>query len=140
MAIKFHPEQGAILACDFQGLVPPEMVKRRPVIVVSPRLRHRTGLCTIVPLSTTPPPHIAAYHYKLHMDPVLPHPYDASAHWVKADMVYTVSFDRLHLMFDGKDASGKRHYDLRVIDKADLIKIQQCVLHGLGLTALTDYL
>lgn len=55
-------------------------------------------------------------------------------------MIYTVSFDRLSLPFGDKDVNGKRIYDVRVIDKDDLIKIQQCLLHGLGLTKLTDYL
>lgn len=80
------------------------------------------------------------YHYKLHVEPVLPEPYNARFHWVKADMIYTVSFDRLSLPFNGKDAGGKRVYDVRVIDKADLIKVQECILHGLGLTTLTAYL
>lgn len=140
MAINIHPEQGTIVICDFKGFVPPEMVKRRPAVVVSPRLRNRNRLCAIVPLSTTPPPRIMSYHYKLHTDPVLPHPYTAKYHWVKADMLYTVSTDRLFLPFNGKDAQGRRIYDVRVIDKADLIKIQQCVLYGLGLGRLTDYL
>jgi hypothetical protein len=29
---------------------------------------------------------------------------------------------------------------VRVIDKADLLKIQEAMLHGLGLTTLTGYL
>jgi len=140
MAIQFHPEQGTIVVCDFDGFVAPEMVKRRPVVVVSPRLRKRDGLCSIVPLSTTPPNEVAPYHFKLHVTPTLPPPYNASYHWVKADMLYTVSFARLHLPFSGKDASGKRIYDVRVIDRVDLLKIQQCMLHGLGLTSLTEYL
>lgn len=140
MAIQFHPEQGTILVCDFHGLVPPEMVKRRPVIVVSPRLRRRSGLCTVVPLSTTQPADLAPYHYKLHMETPLPKPYDAQSHWVKADMIYSVGFSRLYLPFDGKDLSGRRIHDVRVIDKADLLKIQEALLHGLGLTTLTGYL
>ena len=116
MSIPFHPEQGTIVICDFKGFVPPEMVKRRPAVIVSPRLRNRGRLCSIVPLSTTPPKPIAPYHYKLHVDPVLPAPYDAKFHWVKADMVYTVSFDRLFMPFNGKDDSGKRIYDVRIID------------------------
>lgn len=95
MSITFHPEQGTIVICDFTGFVVPEMVKRRPAVVISPRLRTRTGLCTVVPLSTTPPAPIAPYHCKLHVTPTLPKPYDAPYHWVKADMVYTVSFARL---------------------------------------------
>lgn len=140
MAIQFNPEQGTILVCDFKGFVQPEMVKRRPVVVVSPRLRKRAGLCTIVPLSTTPPKEVAPYHFKLHVTPVLPEPYNADFHWVKGDMLYTVSFDRLFLPFNGKETDGKRKYDVRVIDEADLLKIQQCILHGLGLTNLTAYL
>ena len=140
MALQFHPEQGTIVICDFTGFVSPEMVKRRPAIIVSPRLRRREGLCTIVPLSTTPPEPVAPYHFKLHVAPPLPAPYNANYHWVKADMLYTVSFNRLNLPFLGKDSSGKRKYDVRIIDPADLIKIQDCMMHALGLTRLTGYL
>ena len=59
MSLPYHPKQGTIVICDFKGFV-------------SPRLRKREGLCTIVPLSTTPPKVIEAYHYKLYIDPVLP--------------------------------------------------------------------
>lgn len=140
MAICIHPEQGTIVVCDFAGFVAPEMIKRRPAVVISPRLRRRNELCTVVPLSTTPPHPICPYHFKLHVTPVLPAPYNADFHWVKADMVYTVSFHRLYFPFNGKDASGKRSYDVRIIDKADLLKIQECMLNGLGLTHLTSYL
>jgi uncharacterized protein YifN (PemK superfamily) len=140
MAIHYHPDQGTILICDFVGFVKPEMQKRRPVVVVSPRLRNRTGLCVVVPMSTTDPIKIEPYHHKLHTIPPLPEPYSSPSHWVKADMIYTVAFERLSLMTGGKDVSGKRIYDDRVIDKADLLKIQACILHGIGLTALTDHL
>jgi len=52
MSIPYHPEQGTILICDFKGFIDPEMVKRRPVVVVSPRLRQRGKLCAVVPLGT----------------------------------------------------------------------------------------
>ena len=140
MPIQFHPEQGTIVICDFKGFVLPEMVKRRPAVVISPRLRRRQKLCTVIPLSTTSPNPVEVYHHKLYVDPVLPYPYDAPFHWVKADMVYTVSFNRLFLPFEKKKGVGERNYDVRVIDKVDILKIQQCMLHGLGLTTLTDYL
>jgi uncharacterized protein YifN (PemK superfamily) len=138
MSIQFHPEPGTILICDFKGLNAPEMTKRRPVIVISPRFKHRTKLCTVVPLSTTAPSKIEPYHHKLNITPPLPEPYDANHAWVKADMLYTVAFDRLFLPFAKKDTSGKREYDFRVIEKLDLIKVQECVLYGLGLTSLTS--
>ena len=134
MAIHYHPEQGTILICDFVGLKSPEMVKRRPVVVVSPRSRSKTGLCTIVPCSTTEPLPLLPYHHKLYLTPQLPKPYDSHSCWVKADMIYTVSFDRLSLPHNGKDAAGKRIYDIRVLDKLELAQIQQCMLISLGLT------
>lgn len=140
MGLDFHPQQGAIVICDFKGLQEPEMVKRRPVVVISPRFRRRGKLCTIVPLSTTPPSEIANYHYKLLLDPPLPPPNDKPFCWVKADMIYTVSFDRLMLPFEGKDNSGKRIYDQRVLSDDDFRIIQKCLLHGVGLSKLTEHL
>jgi len=136
MPINFHPEQGAILVCDFTGFKSPEMIKRRPVIVISPRFRNRGKICTIVPLSTTDPRPIEKYHHKLYIDPVLPEPYSSEFKWVKCDMVYAVSFERLSLLFNGKDEFGKRTYENRIINSEDLLKIQQCVLIGLGLFSI----
>ena len=139
MAIRFHPEMGTIVICDFTSFVSPEMTKRRPAIVISPRFRDRGELCTIVPLSTTTPPVIMPYHYQLTINPVLPEPYNHEFHWVKADMIYSVSFARLY-MFNKKDAQGNRIYDVRKIDDNDLIAIQKCILNSIGLTALTSHL
>lgn len=138
MAIRFHPEMGAVVICDFTSFVSPEMTKRRPAIVISPRFRERAELCTVVPLSTTPPPVVMPYHYKIFIDPILPEPYDSEFHWVKADMVYSVSFARLYLP-NKKDEQGKRIYDVRVISDGDLVEVQKCVLNGIGLTALTKH-
>ncbi|WP_210210156.1 type II toxin-antitoxin system PemK/MazF family toxin [Rhodopseudomonas palustris] len=56
MTLKFHPEPGTILICDYStGFKAPEMVKKRPVVTVSPRLKRRDGLVTVVPLSTSRP-------------------------------------------------------------------------------------
>lgn len=62
MPINFHPNPGLILKCDFFGFEVPEMVKTRPVIVISPRARHGANICTIVPLSTTEPKVIQKWH------------------------------------------------------------------------------
>jgi uncharacterized protein YifN (PemK superfamily) len=43
--LKFHPEPGTILICDYStGFKKPEMVKKRPVVTISPRLKRRDGL------------------------------------------------------------------------------------------------
>lgn len=137
MAIHQHPKQGTIVICDFNtGFKIPEMQKRRPAIVLNKRLRRRGDLCTIVPLSTTEPTKICDYHHKLIMSNPLPSPYNSSEHWVKADMIYTVAFHRLFLPFRKKHKNGKRKYDIRVIEKEEMIKIQQCVLNAIGILSI----
>jgi len=133
MAIRFHPSPGSILICDFKGMIMPEMQKRRPVIVISPRYRRQpSGLCTVVPLSTTPPSPQELFHTKLYIDPPMPKPYDSEYHWVKADMIYRVSFDRLHLFHNGKTPDGKRQYIYPELTEKQLEEVRQCVKHALG--------
>jgi len=139
LALQFHPDLGTIVICDFSG-IQPEMVKRRPAIIISPRFRNRNGLCTVVPLSTTPPNPIMPYHYQLAVAPTLPAPYDSPSHWVKCDMFATVSFQRLNLPFNSRDALGKRRYDIRVIGADDLKEIRKCMLHAIDLSFLTPHL
>lgn len=138
MAIQYHLDQGSIVICDFRGFVKPEMVKRRPAIVISPRFRDRGKLCTIVPLSSQKPPKIMPYHCQLYFNPLLPPPYDYMIGWVKADMFATVSFDRLFLpRAKGRDENGQRIYDKRQVSDDELNKIQKCILHAIGLSRLT---
>ncbi|MCA3277869.1 MAG: type II toxin-antitoxin system PemK/MazF family toxin [Roseomonas sp.] len=66
MPLQHHPKIGSILICDFnKGFVAPEMVKRRPVIVISPPINVRHRLCTIIPISTEPPKIVMRYHVDL---------------------------------------------------------------------------
>jgi mRNA interferase MazF len=142
MALKFHPEPGTILMCDFDklGLKEPEMVKFRPALVISPRLKRRDDLLAVAPLSTTEPEHAMPYHYALTLDPPLPEPWDSPTMWVKADMLYTVRFDRLELVRTGRDHTGKRKYLTRLISAEQLKEIRKCVLNGLGMPSLTNHL
>ncbi|NII54373.1 uncharacterized protein YifN (PemK superfamily) [Lutibacter sp. SG786] len=73
------------------------------------------------------------YHHKLTVVPALPYPYDHEEMWLKADLVYTLSFERLFLPFIGKNAKGDRIYDVRHISDNDLNDIRDCVRSGLGL-------
>jgi mRNA interferase MazF len=139
MSISYHPLMGTVIICDFNG-IEPEMVKRRLSVVVSPRFRNRYGLCTVVPLSTTPPYEMAPYHCKLEFDEPLPYPYNSLVQWVKGDMLATVSFDRLFLPSDGKDDKGKRKYITKILCDADLRKVRECMLHALSFSHLTEYL
>jgi len=141
MAIKFHPARGTILICDFNtGFCPPEMVKRRPVIVISNPIRSRANLCTVVALSTTPPKKRMPYHAELILRERLPHPYGRKTMWIKGDMINVVAFHRLTLMFSGRDSEGKRQYITAPVSPDNLALMESRVLHGLGLSRLTKHI
>lgn len=139
MAIKYPVAPGTILLCDYNtGFHPPEMVKRRPAVVVSPRLPHRDGLCTIVPLSTTPPAHPVPYVCQIEIAAPLPAPFSATTMWAKADMLATVSFGRLDLFRTDRDASGKRTYLHPKLPADDLQRVRACILYSIGWEFLTN--
>lgn len=141
MAIHEHPVLGTILICDFDsGFRQPEMVKRRPVVVISPKIGARPGLCTVVALSTTPPEPPQSFHCKITVDPPLPAPFDSPENWVKGDMIYSVGFHRLDFVRLDKDRNGKRIYRYKPLSAEDIRKIRECVLWGLGIGTLTKHL
>lgn len=109
------------------------MLKKRAVIVISPRLRKRDGLCAVVPLSTTAPDKVMPYHHTIRFNPKLPVPYEAEEHWVKADMVNTVGFHRLHPLHVGREDGGKRKYIYPKISAEDLEIVKACIRAGLGI-------
>jgi mRNA interferase MazF len=137
--LHIHPAAGTVVICDFSWFKAPEMIKRRPAVVISPRLRGRDNLCTVVPFSTTTPHKLMPYHYKLFTDPPLPDPYSSPYHWLKCDMVYTVSFDRMFMPFVDKADGGKRNYHTHAVSEHELKEIRKCVLNGLGMESLTSH-
>ncbi len=141
MAITYHPKPGAILVCDYQtGFREPEMVKVRLCVVITPRLRRRDGLCTVVPLSTTAPDPVQDYHHEVQLQPELPRPWQGSAKWAKCDMLATVGFHRLSPIGLGRDAAGKRRYIFPHVAPDQLKEIRRAVLCALTLRELTAYL
>ncbi len=90
--IQFHPRKGTIVICDFTGNVVPEIVKKRPVVVITPRLPYRNHLATVVPLSTTPPEYNVPYVVKLSKNYLNP---EDKAVYAKCDLLCSVSFRRL---------------------------------------------
>ena len=140
MALKFHPNAGAILHCDYStGFRSPEMIKPRPVVVITPRLRNRDSLCAVVPLSLTDPHNPQAYHLKVKMSPLLPPPWDSPECWAKADMMATVSYERLTPYYLGRGRDGKRIYYTTLLKPEVIREIQRAVLWGLNLGHLTQH-
>ena len=133
MTVISHPVPGTIVRVDLnQGFRPPEMVKRRPAVVLSPPIRGRQQLCTVVPLSTTAPRVAMRHHMEITFDPPLPHPYAAPRAWLKGDIVLTVAFHRLRLLFDRKQG-GQRVYDVRILEPEVFERVRECVRVGIGL-------
>jgi mRNA interferase MazF len=108
MAINFHPRPGNLLMCDFgTGFKPPEMVKTRPVVVMS---RRNDQLAIVVPLSATEPRRLAAWHCEMSLESLA----ECLRHkrsWAKVDMVSCVALSRLDRIMAGKcPRTGKRLY------------------------------
>lgn len=58
MGIRYHPGRGTIIEVhygDSSPYQPPEMKKTRLAIVLDRELKTRRGLCSVVPMSLTPP-------------------------------------------------------------------------------------
>jgi|TARA_R110002051_G_scaffold314276_1_gene391171 mRNA interferase MazF len=133
VTVVIHPAPGTIVRVDLnEGFRAPEMVKRRPCIVLSPHIKGRDRLCAIVPLSTLAPTTVHPHHMQVSFDPTLPAPYDSPHMWVKGDIVLTVAFHRLRLLFSGWE-EGQRVYDVRVLEPDIFDQVKDCVRAGLGL-------
>lgn len=124
----FYPKRGHVLICDFtHGFVMPEMLKVRPVVVISHGDTHQRRLCTVVPLSTTDPNPVKDWHYLLESQPLESIGYQKV--WAKADMLYTVSFSRLDKPHRNT-ARGRQYFTPRLnqVDLAGVIEAVQAYL------------
>src|SRR6056297_3706516 len=107
------------------------MVKTRPCLVVSKRIKSRPNLVTVVPLSTTAPDPVMPYHCEIHVEVELPRRWSAETCWVKGDMLYALSFERVDLFNLGRDESGRRRYQTETICRDTLSRVQKCILAGI---------
>lgn len=129
MSIAFHPHPGTILICDFDtGFQAPEMVKVRPVVVLSPR-RRTSDLVTVVPLSSTPPAPRLPWHLEL---PAGAYPPARGPIWAKCDVVATVALRRLDRVRT-KGPQGQRIYSTPALVPETFAALQICVKAALGL-------
>ena len=127
MSLGFHPRAGQIFVCDFSGFREPEMVKPRPVIIISPRLPYRSEIVAIVPVSTTAPRHNLPFCYRLSKN-YHPKEPDELPCWAKADMLLNIGIYRLSAF-----KVGRRKYEYPTLTHDDLIGVRNAVLCGLGL-------
>jgi len=130
-AITFSPDEGTVLVCDFSGgFRPPEMIEKRPCVVISKRRTNR-GLCVVVPISSTPSKNPKAIVVAM---PMQKYPFLRRDGWAKCHAPSTVSIARLSMM---RDPSTGRGLDTRntVVDAADLASVRRGVARFIGALA-----
>lgn len=98
-SINFYPKPSMVLLYKFaeegkSEYAPPEIIKTRPVVVVSRHKRHNETTCTVIPLSLTPPKTVQLWHVLLDGRGM---PDNKSGRWAKCDMITNVSLSRLQL-------------------------------------------
>lgn len=110
--------------------------------MISPKMKRCSGLCTVVAISTVMPDPWENWHYKLPMGSMpLKGQFQAKDSWVKGDMVYRVSFDRLDLIQIGKEpGTGRRQYFKQRLGREQMQCVYACLLHALNLGHLEQHL
>lgn len=113
MALNYTPKVGEVLECDFgeflvpplqpifNALVPPEIRKRRMVLVLNGRLPN--GCTLVVPISSTNNPNAVQRGIHVNLPPALftvTNFYDARDRWALAECITHVSKDRLFQIKD----------------------------------------
>ena len=91
--------------CDYKGFIVPEIIKKRPVVVIE-KNRQNSKLVTVVPLSMTAPLPLQDYHVEMEIEFCSLH-LGGEQSWVKCDLINTVSLNRLNLVKDKN--TGERH-------------------------------
>jgi len=129
--LSWQPRPGQILVCHFGlGFREPEMVKTRPVMVISPKVTPWTKLCIVLPISSRAPDPILGHHYRL-PDGLLPGTKYEEA-WVKGDTIIAVGCHRLDRI-----KTGFREYVAPCAPAAVLTEARRCILHATGMHSLT---
>jgi len=112
--------------CSFKGFQVPEMVKPRPVVVVSPRLPRRSEVVAVVPISLTEPQPLMPYQVRLSKNY---HPGEADdlPCWAIADLLMNLGTYRLEAF-----KIGRRKWATPQMSGDDLAAVRDAVLNGLG--------
>lgn len=105
--------------------VAPEMTKVRHVVILTPGKSFK-GTCVVVPLSTKIPTVVERHHHCF-VTGTYPFLTGNQDSWVKADMITTVSYERLDRVRVGTS------YLSPSISVADFERVKECVRHALTL-------
>jgi uncharacterized protein YifN (PemK superfamily) len=132
--IAFQPKPGQILVCHFGlGFRPPEMIKTRPVLVISPKVQPWTKLSVVVPISSRAPVRVQNHHFRLPNGLIPGNKYEEA--WIKGDTLIAVGSHRLDRI-----KVGFRSYVAPIVPDSILTEARRCILHATGLHSLTVHL
>ena len=132
--VQYYPGAWRVVMCDFHtGFKEPEIVKYRPVITASKSRNDGAPLCTVIPISTTPPIVVRDHHYQIPDEALPNHLRNGEDHWVKVDMLTTVAHRRLTLLWHGRDHYGNRVYQTGKIPDEHIVAISSRIVGRLAL-------
>jgi uncharacterized protein YifN (PemK superfamily) len=138
MAINGSPRNGAILMCDFaphelELISDGNMVKTRPVVVVSPQHQRGGRLIHVVPISMTAPKEAKPWHVEIPLH-CLPAPAQRKPglRWAKCDMVVTVGYSRLN-RYEGPKKAGQTIYYDGNIDLETMVALKKALASVFGI-------
>ena len=129
MALQYHPKPGAIVLADFPtDYLHGEMVKRRPVIVVSKRnVLGRQACATVVPISMTAP-HVVEAHHVVVPEATMPKGLrqKPGTRFAICNCVNTLSLARMD-MVAGPRIGGGRSYEATQVPSELLLAVRRAV-------------
>lgn len=133
MPLPYHPKPGTIVVCDYAagGFRQPEMTKRRLAVTISPKLKRRNDLVTVVPLSQTKPTPLEPWHTELIV--AVPHPWGGGPRWAKCDMVATVGYARLNLPHTRHPVTNQRLFVQIELPEHEVEALRKAVSAALGI-------
>jgi len=107
------------------------MVKRRLAVTISPKLKRRDSLVTIVPLSMSAPFPIESWHVEVPND--IPEPWGAGPRWAKCDLMATVGYARLNLPHSKHHVTGVRQYHQIELPDEMVQRLRLATVSALGI-------
>ena len=107
------------------------MVKRRLAVIVSPKLKRRDNLASVVPLSMTAPTSPEPWHVSIDLQ--LEHPWGPGTRWAKCDLISTVGYQRLDLPHYRHPVTNKRLYSQVEVEPGALDALRRAVACALGI-------
>ena len=107
------------------------MVKRRLAVTLSPKLKRRDALVTVVPLSMSVPTPVERWHVTVDDD--VPDPWGPGPRWAKCDMVATVGYARLNLPHSKHHVTGARQYHQIELRDDVVVRLRRAVAAAIGM-------